>query len=120
MMDNIRATGVRVMGDLDDMLKVPKPRVGPAPEVLVSPEIAASAALGVLIASGLARGTAELTIDEDVEAPDDVSAPQPPSIVNEPPELLRVSSQQMVLVMLRRARADALNRVRAIRGRLSR
>ena len=117
MMDNIRATGVRVVGDLDDMLYIPKPRIGPPPEVNVSPEVAASAALGVLIASGLARGTAELTIDEDIEATDDVTAPVPPSPVHEPPDLLRVSSQQMAVVMMRRARVDFMNRVRAIRGR---
>lgn len=117
MMDNIRATGVRVVGDLDDMLYVPKPRVGPAPEVNVSPEVAASAALGVLIASGLARGTAELTVDEDIEATDDVTAPVPPSPVHEPPDLLRVSSQQMAVVMMRRARVDFMNRLRAILGR---
>jgi hypothetical protein len=117
MMDNIRATGVRVVGDLDDMLYIPKPRVGPSPEVSVSPEVAASAALGVLIASGLARGTAELTVDEDVEATDDVTPPVPPSPVHEPPDLLRVSSQQMAVVMMRRARVDVMNRVRALRGK---
>jgi hypothetical protein len=118
MVNGIRAAGVRVVGDLEDMLAVPKPRVGPGPEVSVTPEVAASAALGVLIASGLARGTAELTVDEDVEATDDVTAPQPPPVVNEPPELLRVSSLQLALVMLRRARAYAMNRVRSLRSRL--
>lgn len=117
MMDNIRATGVRVVGDLDDMLYMPKPRVGPAPQVSVSPEVAASAALGVLIASGLARGTAELTLDEDVEATDDVLPPKSPSPVHEPPDLLRVSSQQMALVVMRRARVDIMNRFRSVRGR---
>jgi hypothetical protein len=99
------------------MLYIPKPRVGPAPEVSVSPEVAASAALGVLIASGLARGTAELAVDEDVEATDDVTPPVPPSPVHEPPDLLRVSSQQMAVVMMRRARVDVMNRVRAVRGK---
>ena len=117
MMDNIRATGVRVVGNLDDLLYVPPPRVGPAPEAKVSPEVAASAALGVLIASGLARGTAELTVDDDIEATDDIEAPKPPSVVHEPPDLLRVSSQQMALVMMRRARVDFMNRVRAVRGK---
>ena len=120
IVNGIRATGVRVVGNLEDMLYIPKPRVGPPPEVSVSPDVAASAALGVLIASGLARGTAELTVDEEVEASDDVTAPRPPPVVNEPPELLRVSSLQMALVMLRRARVDAMNRVRALRGRLPR
>ena len=120
IVNGIRATGVRVVGDLEDMLYIPKPRVGPAPEVSVSPDVAAAAALGVLVASGLARGTAELTVDEDVEASDELTAPRPPPVVNEPPELLRVSSLQMALVMLRRARVDAMNRVRGLRGRLSR
>jgi len=115
MMDNIRATGVRVVGDLDDMLATPPPRVGPAPEVAVSPEVAASAALGVLIASGLARGTAELRVDEAIEGIDAPLPPQPPPVINEPPELLRVSSLQMALVMLRRVRADVVHRVRALR-----
>jgi hypothetical protein len=117
MMDNIRASGVRVVGDLDDMLYIPKPRVGPAPEVTVSPEVAASAALGVLIASGLARGTAELTVDEDIEATDDVLPPQPPSPVHEPPDLLRVSTQQMGLVIMRRARVEVANRIRRLKGK---
>ena len=116
MMDNVRATGVRVVGDLDDMLYIPTPRVGPAPTVTVSPEVAASAALGVLIASGLARGTAEITIDDDVEATDDVTPPEPPSPTHEPPDLLRVSSRQMAFVMLRRARVDLMNQVRKVRG----
>jgi hypothetical protein len=114
MMDNIRATGVRVVGDLDDMLYVPKPRVGPVPDVTVRPDVAATAALGVLIASGLARGTAELTVDEDIEATDDVTAPVPPPPVQEPPDLLRVSSQQMAVVMMRRTRVEIMSRVRAI------
>ena len=115
MVANIRTTGVRVVGDLDDMLYIPKPRVGPAPPVTVSPDVAASAAIGVLIASGLARGTAELTVDDDVEATEDVTPPQPPSLVHEPPDLLRVSSLQMALVLLRRGRVELMNRVRAIR-----
>ena len=117
MMEGIRATGVRVVGDLDDMLAAPAPRVGPAPEVSVSPDVAASAALGVLIASGLARGTAELEVDEAIEAIEGVTRPAPPPVINEPPELLRVSSLQMALVMLRRARGDVLHRVRALRGK---
>ena len=106
MMDNIRATGVRVVGDLDDLLVVPPPRVGPAPEVKVSPEVAASAALGVLIASGLARGTAELTVDDDVEATDDVSRRN--RALGRPRAAgpaARSSSQQM-------ARGDACGRAR--------
>ena len=99
------------------MLYIPVPRVGPAPEVAVSPEVAASAALGVLIASGLARGTAELTVDDDVEATDDVTAPRPPSVVHEPPDLLRVSSLQMALVLVRRGRVELMNRVRSLRGK---
>jgi hypothetical protein len=117
MMDHIRATGVRVVGDLDDMLTAPKPRVGPAPEVSVSPDVAASAALGVLIASGLARGTAELRVDEAIEGIDGVTPPDPPPVVNEPPELLRVSSLQMALVMLRRVRAGVIKRLRGLRRR---
>jgi hypothetical protein len=117
MVGNIRATGVRVVGDLEDMLAAPEPRRGPAPEVSVSPEVAASAALGVLIASGLARGTAELRVDEAIEADDGATPAQPPPVINEPPELLRVSSLQMALVLLRRTRAAAVNRVRGLRRR---
>ena len=117
MVTAIRASGVRVVGDLDDMLSTLAPRVGPAPEVSVSPEVAASAALGVLIASGLARGAAELTVDDEVERVDDTGRPQPPPVINEPPELLRVSTLQMALVMLRRSRAAVLSRVRGVTGR---
>ena len=116
MVENIRATGVRVVGDLDDLLMIPAPRVGPAPEVKVSPEVAASTAIGVLIASGLARGTAEITVDDDVEATDDVTPAEPPLMTHEPPDLLRVSSQQMAIVIGRRMRSDFVRRVQSLRG----
>jgi hypothetical protein len=113
---NIRASGVRVVGNLDDMLFVPKPRVGPAPEVKVSPEIAASAAMGILVAAGLARGSGELTVNDEVEATDDVTPPEPPALIHEPQELMRVSTQQMAVVITRRLRAEVLRRVRSLRG----
>ncbi len=116
MVANIRALGVRVLGDLDDLTVVPPARAGEMPKVTVSPDVAASAAIGVLIASGLARGSAELTIDPDVVADDDLAPPKAPAIVHEPPDLLRVSSQQMALVIVRRFKVDLLNRVRGIRG----
>ena len=57
MMAAIRASGVRIIGDLDLLTTVPRRCCGGAAPVAVSPAVAASAAMGVLVASGLARGT---------------------------------------------------------------
>ena len=56
IVEGLRATGVRVLGDLDALSVVPRPAEDEAaPSVDGDPSIAASLAVGVMIASGLAR-----------------------------------------------------------------
>jgi hypothetical protein len=126
----IRASGVRVIGDLDDLTVVPVARGATSEPTTepssVSPAVAASAAMGVLIASGLARGTGSITADESdaIEGGESLDgraqptgsdrAPRP---VQEPPELLRISTAQLGVVMLRRARAAVKDRLVRLVGR---
>lgn len=111
MMASIRASGVRIVGDLDAMAEVPAVRAAGNGHVAVSPEVAASAALGVLMASGLARGTGRITADEYLGVEGDERPSRPPRPVQEPPELLRISTLQLGVVMVRRARAAAIDRI---------
>ena len=117
MMDGIRASGVRVIGDLDVLTRVPEGREADAAPVAVSPAVAASAALGVLVASGLARGSGRITADESdgLEGDDEVASPKgadrPPRPVQEPPELLRISTPQLATVIFRRSRAAVVDNV---------
>ena len=109
----IAETGVRVVGDLASLTKVSTTRTDALPVVNVSPDVAAAAAMGVLLASGLARGTAGAT----VESADDEAAadrPRPPRPIAEPAELFRVSTIQLGVVLFRRLRAAALDRVTGI------
>jgi hypothetical protein len=56
IVEGIRASGVRVMGDLDALALVAQPPADTAPpSVNGDPSVAASLAVGVMIASGLAR-----------------------------------------------------------------
>ena len=57
MVENIAASGVRVVGDLERLAAVPEHGLPDdrIPEISVPPEIAASMAIGVLSSSGLAR-----------------------------------------------------------------
>ncbi len=114
VIDGIRGSGVRVVGDLDGLDYLPPARVDVGGPVTVSPEVAATAAMGVLIASGLARGTARTLeiegVDEEIAGPP-VKAPP---VVQEPAELLRLSSTQLQVVLLRRARAAFVAKVRPL------
>ena len=114
MVASIRASGVRVVGDLEAMTAVPAGRSPEAGPVSVSPKVAASAAMGVLVASGLARGTAPITAEDGEEPEDEEKAKRAPRPVQEPPELLRVSTAQLGIVILRRSRAALTDRVRGL------
>lgn len=104
IIEGIRASGVRVIGDLDGLTQVPASRGTPTGPVSVSPDVAAAAAMGVLIGAGLARGTGPITTE--VEAlTEGVQPLKAPPVIQEPAELLRLSSSQLQIVLLRRARA---------------
>ena len=110
IVDGIGRSGVRVIGDLEPLRKVSTSRTGDRPAVRVSPEVAATAAMGIVLASGLARGTAV----PKPEARDEEAAanrPRAPRPIAEPAELFRVSTIQLGLVLFRRLRAAALDRV---------
>ena len=116
IVDGIARSGVRVIGDLEPLRKVSTTRTGDLPAVRVSPEVAATAAMGIVLASGLARGTAMPAIDRgDEEGP--ANRPRPPRPVAEPAELFRVSTIQLGLVLFRRLRAAALDRLSRLLGR---
>jgi len=92
MVDSIGRSGVRVVGDLRSLTWVPVGAVDP-PDMEVTPDVAATAMMGVLVASGAARG------------PAGGAAFQPG---REPPELFRVSTPQLAIALMRRARAAVL------------
>ncbi len=104
MIPVIASSGVRIVGDLDSLTRVQEGRAGenPAPEVQVTPEVAARMAMGVLISSGLARphggrGAGDVWI--------------------EPIEVARVSTPQLIAVILRRVRGAVLRGISPRRGR---
>jgi len=86
----IRASGVRVVGDLDSLAlpQVSRLEGDALPDVLVPPEIAARMAMGILVASGVAREAA-------------AGGPR----YAEPLELARVRTRQLVGLLGRRAGA---------------
>jgi hypothetical protein len=118
IVEGIRQSGVRVIGDLEGLLAAPEPADETAVPAAVSPEVAASALMGVLVATGVARGSGRISVDAG-EAADDDAAPgarvKTPSIVQEPAELFRLSSAQIAIVLVRRARAAVTSRI----GRLA-
>ena len=117
MMASIRASGVRVIGDLEALTTARTTRGPEDAPVVVSPAVAATAALGVLVASGLARGTGVITADESMGVQGDESLARPPRPVQEPPELLRIGTSQLGIVIVRRARAAVQDRIARLFGR---
>ncbi|MEO8274191.1 MAG: hypothetical protein ABI620_08995 [Chloroflexota bacterium] len=117
----IAASGVRVIGDLEGLTKVPPPRAAGAEDapIAISPEVAAAATMGVLLASGLARGTASILTDAAEGQASDNELRRAPRPVQEPAELLRISTMQLGIVIVRRARGAVVDRVAALfrRGR---
>lgn len=122
MVEAIAASGVRVVGDLEGLTEVPPSEVvgDRPPEVRVSPRIAASAAMGVLLASGLARDGSRSTPSASVEpedvAPDREDYVPRPSV--EPLALVRLSTLQVMGVLLRRTQSALGARLHPIRRRI--
>ena len=113
----IRATGVRVIGDLDALAFVDMTSPGAAGEVSIDPEIAATLAMGVLVATGAARGTqpveragATVTADDEPGAPASTRS-ELERPYGEAPELFRISTAHLLLVVARRTRAAVLHRL---------
>jgi hypothetical protein len=122
MVDNIGASGVRVIGDLEGLTLVPaiRPEADRPPEVEITPRIAASAAMGVLLASGMARGgtTGLSSASDGLEdvAPDPDGYVPRPSV--EPLALVRLSTLQVAGVLLRRTQSAVGARLHRIRRRI--
>jgi hypothetical protein len=55
MVDNIRRSGIRIVGDLDRLLDPPQAGSGSSAPVLVPPDAAAAMAIGLVVAAGQAR-----------------------------------------------------------------
>ncbi len=102
IVDHIAASGVRVVGDLERLAAVQEHGLpdDPMPEVSVSPEIAASMAMGVLFSSGLARRP-NPSSPVSKEKPD-LSRLIP--VFSEPLETVRLPTEQLVGIILRRGR----------------
>jgi hypothetical protein len=100
----IRASGVRVIGNLDSLLE-PVVARGTPPDgpVLVPPRVAAEMAVGVLLASGLGRTGGRTAAGE-------------PAWI-EPIEVARVSTWQLAAVLARRWRGSVTARIRRLAGR---
>jgi hypothetical protein len=109
----IAASGVRVIGTLEPLARVPEPGRADAPDPAITPEIAAAAAVGVVLATGLARGgAARIPITADTPE-DPIHDPDPfiPRPTIEPLALVRMSAFEIMGVLVRRA-------VSAVTGRL--
>lgn len=113
----IAASGVRVIGDLEALTRVSPHRSADSAPITISPEIAASAMVGVLLASGLARGTASILTDEAEGLAHEEPLPSAPPPAQEPAELLRISTLQLGIVILRRLRGALFDRVARLVGR---
>jgi hypothetical protein len=117
--DGIRASGVRVVGDLDSIAAAAAPAASAAEaEGERTPDdvwanAGARAALGILLASGLARG-AKSKAGSAVLWPDGAIdwGPPPPRARVEPLELARISTPLLGLVLLRRLVGSAVGRLR--------
>jgi hypothetical protein len=116
IVDGIRASGVRVIGDLESLAAPASTPDPDAPPAAISDatwaEVGAEAAVGILLASGLARGS-------DAEAGGASAWPDgqigrtkaPPRARVEPLELARISTPLLGLVVLRRLVGAAISRL---------
>ena len=100
VVQGIRASGVRVIGDLDSLTVVPTSGLaGDAlPDVPIPPEVAASMAMGALHAGDL---EAELT-----------GRPATEATSGEPPEVARIRSRRLAAIILARGRRAVARRLR--------
>lgn len=112
IVDGIAGSGVRVVGDLESLAAVTTKRAEGPPPYEITPEVAAGLAFGLLLASGAARGTARLR--DDAEAGPPLRMPSP---FSEPPELFRLSTTQLWVVLVRRLRIGFKDRVARLLGR---
>ena len=113
MVAGIRASGVRVIGDLEDLTEVPALTERQPGPVSVSPEVAASVALSVLVASGVAQGTGRITVD-GADADGTRTRARAPRPVPEPPELFRISTPQLLVTIARRVRGAVADRIAGV------
>ena len=126
IVDGIRASGVRVLGDLESLAAPAATSAAAAGADAATSsisdatwaEVGAEAAVGILLASGLARG-AESQAGSDAVWPDGQigKAKAPPRARVEPLELARISTPLLGLVVLRRLVGAALSRLPLPRGR---
>jgi hypothetical protein len=102
MVANIAASGVRVVGDLDSLAARQRSRLEAEQQALpcIAPEIATRLAMGIVISSGLARRSRQAADGQHVEEV----------------ELARVSSRDMAVTVVRRARGTVLRRLRPRRS----
>ena len=105
VVDAIATSGVHVVGDLDRLASTPEPEPAGGPDPEITPDIAATAAIGVVLSSGLVKGGAgriPLTSDTPEES---VRDPDPfiPRPTIEPLALVRLSTPQILGVLVRRA-----------------
>jgi hypothetical protein len=128
IVDGIRASGVRVLGDLESLAA---PASAPMPAAVAGAdartaaisdatwaEVGAEAAVGILLASGLARG-AEARSGGETAWPDGQvgTTKAPPRAHVEPLELARISTPLLGLVVLRRLIGAAFSRLPLLRRR---
>jgi hypothetical protein len=99
------------VGNLDLMTQVPAGRAPTQEPVAVSPTVAASTAMGVLVASGLARGSLPIIANESEGIEGDERPRRAPRPVQEPPEVLRLSTLQLAVVIFRRGKAALRDRL---------
>ena len=70
--------------------------------------------MGILVASGLARGTGRITVSEEDGVTGDERVTRAPRPVQEPPELLRLTTMQIAMVVFRRSRLHDGQGLRAV------
>ncbi len=110
----IAASGVRVVGALEPLARVPDPGRADALDPSITPEIAAAAAVGVVLSTGLARGGAA-RIPVTAETPEDpIHDPDPyiPRPTIEPLALVRLSAFEIMGVLVRRTVSAVARRLR--------
>ena len=119
MVDAIAGSGVRVVGDLERLTVAPEPRRENL-EPVITPDIAATAAVGVVLSSGLAKGgetRIPVTADTPEEPVRDPGAFIPRPTV-EPLALVRMSTPQLIGVVVRRGVGSVVRRIPIVgRGR---
>ncbi len=106
--EGIAATGVHVIGDLESLARVEGSSDEAPTETLVPADVAATLAMGVLVATGAARASGGRQVSGGGA---EEGQPETAHPYGEPPELFRVSTLQLGLVLVRRIRARLLHRV---------